>query len=498
MGRNHYSEFETRGGFNYRFISTLMGALCFIQVVFLLCALGISLYYHDASLNAILQTIVIDSVLGTVLLLLGRGNGKYDTGRREGMVSVAISWIVVSILGMLPYFLGGFIPNLADAFFETISGLTTTGASILTEIESLPKGILFWRSVTQWIGGIGIIVFMVAIIPMTGESASLIYDYESTGVTHDRFTPRFTVMAKWVSVIYASLTLLCITLLWMGPFGLFDAVCHGLTCISTGGFSTFNDSIVSVNSHYINFVLILFMFIGSVSFTLTYFALVRREPQKMLRDSEFRWYVVIILLLSFLSAAILYFSGRMDSFLVALEQSLFQIVSLISTTGYAIADFNNWGSAFWVLALFAMFVAGCSGSTSGGLKVIRFNILTRSLFNEFKKRTHPHAVIPLQVNGSVLQNKYVMQVYNFFFAYLFLIVIGTFSLTIEGYNLEEAISVAISSVSNTGPGLLTFGPLSNWSYLSDFNTILMGILMMVGRLEIFTVMTLFHKSFWRN
>lgn len=498
MARSEYTEYETRRGFNFRFIFLLLGVLCFIQVVFLLCAASISSYFHDTALKPLLYTTLIDSILGLILILSSRGYKMYDTGRREGMVSVTLSWLVVAILGLLPYYLGGFIPSLPDAFFETISGLTTTGSTILNDIESMPRGILFWRSVTQWMGGIGIIVFMVAIIPILGESASLIYDHESSGVTHDRFAPRFTVVAKWISVIYVSLTVLCIFLLWLGPLGLFDAVCHGLTCISTGGFSTFNDSIAGFNSHYTYMVLTLFMFMGAVSFSLSYFALVRRDPMKMVRDTEFQWFVVVIALLTVVSSLILFFTNRYDSYFTALEYSLVQIVSLITTTGYAISDYNTWGSPFWVLALFSMFIAGCSGSTSGGLKMIRFNILTRSLFNEFKKRTHPHAVIPLRLGGRVLKPKYIMQVYNFFFAYLFLIVVGTFIITLEGFSLEEAISVSITSISNSGPGLATFGPMANMSALSDFSKIYMGLMMVVGRLEIFTVMTLFHKSFWRN
>lgn len=498
MKRLIYNEYETKKGFNIRFVAQLMGVLCLIQVFFLLCAAYISAYYKDAGLKPILYTTAVDALIGCILLFCSRGYKMYDTGRREGMVSVTLSWFVIAFLGMLPYYLGGFIPRLPDAFFETISGLTTTGATILVDVESLPKGILFWRSVTQWMGGIGIIVFLVAIVPITGESASLVYDHESSGVTHDRFAPRFTVVAKWIALIYISLTILCIFLLWCGPLGFFDSLCHGLTCISTGGFSTFNDSIAGIDSHYTLLVMALFMFIGAVSFTLIYHAIVRRNPMKMLRDSEFRWFLVVILILTLITTLILFFSGRYESFPLALEHSLVQVVSLITTTGYAVSDYNAWGSAFYVIALFSMFVAGCSGSTSGGLKMIRFNILTRGLINEFKRRTHPHAVIPLRINGSVLQEKFVTQVSSFFFAYLALIVLGTFSITLEGFGLGDAISATISSISNSGPGLYQFGPMDGYSEMSDFNKIFLGILMVVGRLEIFTVLTLLHISFWRN
>lgn len=491
--------YETKRGFNFRFIAKVLGVLALLQVLLLLMAQAFSYYYHDGAHRVLWLTALIDFLVGGALVLYGQKHHQYDTGRREGMVAVTVSWFFIALLGMLPYLLGGYISNLSNAFFETISGLTTTGATILTDIESLPESILFWRSMTQWMGGIGIVVFLVALVPITGESASIVYDHEVTGVTHDKFLPRITDMAKWTALIYVILTLLCTLLLWAGPFSFFSAVCHALTCISTGGFSIYNDSISGVGSPYVIGVLSFFMFVGAVSFTLLYHALVKRDPMKMLRDGEFRWFVGLVAILTLVSA--LYLSVTQQSgqgLFVTFAQSLFQIISLMTTTGYAIADYNLWGSTFWVLALFAMFVAGCSGSTSGGLKVIRFNILTRSLINEFKKRTHPHAVIPLRINGYVLQEKFVAQVFNFFFAYLVLMVVGTFSVSLEGYGLADSISATIACVSNSGPGLGAFGPLESFTSLSAFNKIFLGILMVVGRLEIFTVLTILHRSFWKN
>ncbi len=495
---NLHNEYNTKRGFNYKFVATVMGILCLLQLFFLLIAAGVSHYYHDEGMTSILYTIGMDAVLGVLLFVIGRGFKEYDTGRREGMVTVSLSWFVISLLGMMPYWIGGFIPCFADAYFEAVSGFTTTGGTILSDIEALPKSILFWRSITQWIGGIGIIVFLVALIPLSGENASVVYDHETSGVTHDRFVPRIGVMAKWTMLIYCIFTIICVLLLWTGPLSLYDSVCHAVTCISTGGFSPYNNSIATFGSRYTNIVLTCFMFIGGTSFTLLYFAIVKKQPKKLLLDSEFKWYVSIILLVSLASALWLYFGGYYSSFLKALEHAAFQVVSLFTTTGYMIQDYNFWGGPFWVMALFLMFVAGCSGSTSGGLKVIRFNILTKNLLNEFTRRTHPQAVVPLRYNGNVIKDKVVTQVYNFFYAYLTLIIIATFSISLEGFSFTDSVSAAVASISNSGPGLSAFGPMSNFSVLSDFNTLLLSVLMVVGRLEIFTVLTVLHRSFWRN
>lgn len=493
-----HNEYTTKRGFNFRFVSLVLGLLCLFQIIFLLACVGVSLYYGDAGAKALLIGCGIDLAVGLPLILYGRGQSNYDTGRREGMVTVTLSWVVISLLGMMPYWIGGFIPNFSEAFFESMSGFSTTGASILSDIEALPRSILLWRSITQWIGGIGIIVFLVALIPFAGESASVVYDHETTGITHDRFVPRIGIMAKWVMIVYIALSILCVLLLWAGPFSLYESVCHAATCISTGGFSIYNSSIADVSSDYTIIVLTIFMFIGATSFTLIYFATVRKEPKRLFKDPEFRWYVGIIIIFSIVTALWLYFGKYYDFFPDALEAASFQVVSLISTTGFVIQDYNFWGSPFWIIALFLMFVAGCSGSTSGGLKVIRFNILTRNLLNEFTRRTHPQAIVPLRYNGGVLKDKVIAQVFSFFYAYLTLSIIATFSISLEGFSFTDGVSASIACISNSGPGLSAFGPISNYANLGDFNTLLLSFLMLVGRLEIFTVITIFHRSFWRN
>lgn len=485
--------------FNYRFVSEVIGFLCLIQVVSLCITILVSLYYKDDGLIPLCITTAIMGVVGLVLTLLGRRSERFNTGRREGMVTVSLSWFVISLIGMLPYYIGGFVPTIADAFFETISGFTTTGASVFSDIESLPKSILLWRAITQGEGGIGIIVFMVAIIPMAGENAGLVFNSEASGVLHDRFVPRIGVMAKWLTLIYIVANVLCTLLLWAGPMDLFDAVCHSLTCISTGGFGTKNNSLAYWDSSYINLVLGFFMLIGATSFTLLYLAFIKGDFKSLFRNSEFKWFIALILILSI--AGTYWLWGPMHyewGFWEALEKATIQIISLISSTGYAVADYSLWGNFFIFLVAVSMFIAGCSGSTSGGLKVARFELMVRSLSVELLKRTHPNAVISLRVGGKAVNQDIVLQVMSFTFAYFGLMVIGTAAITFEGYSFTDASIIAISCLSNSGGGVGEFSPMIGVSSLSGFNKVFLSIFMITGRLEIFTLLTILHRSFWKK
>lgn len=477
----------------------MMGVLCLIQVPLLLIAFLVSCYYGmDAGAWPVGITALVIAFVGLILSIIGRNSSRYDAGRREGLLSVSLSWFIVALLGMLPLYLGEFVPSMHDAFFETIAGITTTGASVITDVEALPKSILFWRSILQWEGGIGIVVFLVAFLPMAGESAGMMFNNETTGVIHDRFVPRVGVMAKWIVLIYVSLSILCVLLLWAGPMSLFDAVCHAATCISTGGLSTKNNSIEHYDSIYIDWVLAVFMVLGATSFKLLYLATIGKQPKRLLQDREFRWFISLILIFSLAGAAWLYFSHRFDDPIIALERSSFTIASIFSSSSYFHGDYSQWGSFFGILILIAMFISGCSGSTSGGLKVVRFELLFMSLSNEIQKRTHPNAVLPYRMGKSCIGEQYVYRAMIFFFAYLSLILLATFCITLEGYEFVDAMSAAISCVSNSGAGLGHFGPAYGFVELSGFNKVLLSILMVMGRLEIFTVLSLFHRSFWRT
>lgn len=491
---------QKRRIFNYRFVATVIGVLCHIQVVALLSAVAVSLYYHDEGLLPLTLTACIMGLVGGLLLLLGRKSREIETGRRESLMSVTLSWFVVSLIGMLPYILSGAVPSVADAFFETISGYTTTGASVIPDVESVPRSLLFWRSITQWEGGIGIIVFLVALIPMTGESATMVYNSETTGVTHDRFLPRVGNMAKWMMIIYVTLTALCIVLLILGPMDLFDAVCHAFTCISTGGFSTRNISIGYWDSDVVNIILDLFMFIGATNFTLIFFAFTKRDPGQIFKDSEFRWFFGLIVVLSILGTVGLMLQGSKDTYTLweTVSAAVTQVISLATTTGYAVGDYNLWGSLFALVITFAMFVAGCTGSTSGGLKAVRFEILIKSLSNELLKRTHPNAIRTVRIGRYALSNDVVLSTMNFFVAYFALILFGTLCVSLDGVAFSDSLVAAVSCVSNSGGSLGEIGPLVGFSALSDANKVILSLLMVMGRLEIFTFLSILHPGFWRN
>ena len=485
--------------FNYRFVAKVIGVLLQIQTLALLSAVAVSLYYRDAGLEPLSLTVLMMALVGAVLLLVGRRSGEMDTGRRESLMTVTLSWFAVSLIGMLPYYLGGAVPTLADAFFETISGFTTTGASVLVRIEDVPRSLLFWRSITQWEGGIGIIVFLVALVPMTGESATMVFNSETTGVTHERFLPRVGTMAKWIMLIYLSLTILCIALFILGPMELFDAVCHAFTCISTGGFSTKSLSLSYWDSGAINLTADLFMFIGAINFTLIYYAISKRDLRQIFRDSEFRWFSGLILVLSILAFLGLTLQGaEYAHFAKALTLSVTQVISLITTTGYAVADYNLWGPLFFLVMTFAMFVAGCTGSTSGGFKVVRFEILLKSLANEMLKRTHPNVIRSVRIGGRALGSDLVLTTMNFFIAYLALIVFGAVCVALDGFGFKESVVAAVSCVSNSGGSLGTIGPMTGFGALSGLTKVILSLLMVMGRLEIFTILSILHPGFWRN
>lgn len=498
--QSHFKESKkVTKSLNYRFVSAVIGVLCMLQVVFLGLALAVSLYYKDAGMSPILITMGIMLVFGVSLFLIGRHSDDYQTGRRESMMTVTLSWFVVSLIGMLPYYLGGFVPSLSDAFFETISGFTTTGASVISDVEALPRSILLWRSTTQWEGGIGIIVFMVALVPMIGENASMVFNSEIPGVTHERFTPRIGVMAKWLIGIYVAWTALAVLLFWAGPMGLFDAVCHALTSISTGGFSTRNTSLSWWESGYTEVIAGVFMMAGAISFTTIYFTISRKDIKRLLRDSELKWFISLVAIFSLTGAVALYVDRVYGpNFLVTLRKSTVQVISFITSTGYAVGDYNNWGSFFAIIAVLAMYVSGCSGSTAGGLKVARLMVLIKSLGVELKKRTHPNAVVPVRVGGKAVDADIVQQVATFTFTYTGLIIIGALAISIEGYGFMESLVGAVSCVSNNGGSLGEIGPMVGFGALSAANKILLSILMVMGRLEIFTFLTILHPSFWRN
>ena len=397
---------------------------------------------------------------------------------------------------MLPFYIGRYIPDIANAFFETMSGFSSTGATILDDIESLPHGILFWRSMTQWIGGLGIIMFTIAVLPIFGVSGLQVFAAEASGPTHDKVHPRIGITAKWIWSIYAGITALLVGLLMLGGMDWFDSICHAFATTGTGGFSTKQASVAYYNSPYIEYVISIFMFISGINFTLL-LLFVNRKFKKFISNAELKFYFGSVVLFTAVIAIVLYYTSPMgmeESF----RKSLFQVISLHTSTGFATDDYMQWTPVLWGLLTIIMLMGACAGSTTGGLKCIRMVILTKVSRNEFKHILHPNAILPVRINKQVISPSIVSTVLAFCFIYIAIIVIGTLLMMAMGVGAEESMGCVISSIGNMGPGLGETGPAYSWNALPDAAKWLLSFLMLLGRLELFTVLLLFTPDFWKR
>ncbi|NDV79612.1 TrkH family potassium uptake protein [Dysgonomonas sp. 511] len=483
--------------FNFRFIFKTIGFLLIIESLFMMVATVVSFYWHEAAGDAMLISSTITFFAGIFIRLIGTDDYEKPIGKRESFLVVSLTWVILSAFGMLPFYLSGAIPDISNAYFETMSGFSTTGASILTDIDSMPKGLLFWRSITQWIGGIGIIVFALAILPMLGGNASVLYDAETTGIVHERFTPRVTQVAKRLWLIYIFVTLILFFLLWVGPMDMFDAACHALTTLSTGGYSTKQASIAYWDSPYLEYVLSVFMFIGGTNFALIFF-LLKGVPKRLLKDEEFRWYGAICLIFSVIIAGSLILSGQMDDVGYALRTSVFQVISIITTTGFTSIDYMGWGAFYIFLLCLLMLFCACAGSTSGGIKIVRIIVLFKNAINEFKRQVHPNAILPVRLNGQVVPIDIVTKILAFMFLYLAILVVSFLILSFMGLEFEESIGAAISCMGNVGPGLGDIGHSGHFNNIPAVSKWYLCFLMLTGRLELFTVLSLFMPAFWKR
>lgn len=477
-------------------IINVLGFLMLVESAFMLIATLVSLIYMDGDTKGLLLSVLITAAIGAILFFSTK-KSDLQIFKREGFIIVSLVWVVFSFLGSLPYILTGAIPNFTNAFFETISGFTTTGSSILNDIEALPHGILFWRSITQWMGGMGIIVLSIAILPVLGIGGMQLYAAEVPGPTPDKLHPRIRETAKRLWGIYLLFTLVETLLLWAGDMGLFDAVCHSLTTMATGGYSTKQASIGHWDSMYIQYVIIFFMFLAGVNFTLSYFGLHMRF-RDVFKDEEFKWYSGFVLLFFVLILVVLFFSEGID---MGLEEkvrtALFTVVSLITTTGYGTSDYLLWAPYAGFLVLVLMFMGGMTGSTGGSMKTMRILLLLKNAYFELKRLVHPKAVIPVRYNGHALKPKTIANILAFVSIYVMIFVISTLVMNVVVPDMDTAMSAVATSLGNVGPGLGGVGPMENFYYVPDFGKWFLSFLMLIGRLELFTVLALFTPVFWR-
>jgi len=461
----------------------------------LLC-LPVSLFYEHSAWGAVLSAAGVSFLVGGATWLLTRRQENKELRSKDGYLVVTLGWLLMSFFGSLPYVFSGAIPTYPDAFFEAISGYTTTGATILTDIEALPKDILFWRSLTQWIGGMGIIVLAVAILPILGIGGMQLFVAEAPGVTPDKLKPRIRDTAKRLWIIYIGLTLLETVLLMFGGMDLYDAINHGLTTMATGGFSPKNASIAFYDSAYLQYVMIIFMFLAGTSFSLTYFAY-KGAFDKVWQNEEFRYYLFSVLIIILITTIGIYLVSD-----VGLEQSFrdaaFQVVSVISTTGYITADYTSWAPLLTVIFFLLMFIGGSAGSTAGGVKIVRHVVLLKNSILEMKRQVHPSAIIPVRMNGKAVTQDITFNVLAFFIIYITIFATGSMLMASIGVDFMTAIGAVATSLGNIGPGLGTVGPVDNFAGIPDAGKWLLSFLMLLGRLELFTVLILLTPYFWNR
>lgn len=493
---------------NYKIIFHFLGLLLLFNGGFILIATIISLIYKDGVTLELLLSGFTILILGSIIMFYTRNHSK-EMNKREGYIVVAFGWIVMSLSGSLPYMITETIPSFTDAFFETMSGYTTTGASILNDIEIVPKGVLFWRSLTHWIGGMGIIVLAIAILPLLGIGGMQLFAAEAPGPSGDKLHPRITDTAKRLWLIYFGYTAAETILLQVAGMSFFDAINHALSTLSTGGFSTKNDSVANWNGNpTIQYIIMTFMFLAGTNFVLSYFAF-KGRVQKIIKDDEFKLYFKFIIVFTIIAALVIYFKadishskvdhpmvlGELES---SFRHALFQVLAIVTTTGFVTADYTMWTPFLTVFFFGLMFLGGSAGSTSGGIKVMRHMILIKNGFLEFKRALHPNAILPVRYNQKSVSGGIVFNILGFFISYMLLFIFGALVFSMFQIDFTSAIGLSASTLGNVGPALGDFGPVNNYSALPPLGKWWASFLMLLGRLELFTVLILLTPFFWRN
>jgi trk system potassium uptake protein TrkH len=483
--------------FNKLLICKILGTLLWIEAAFMSLGLILAICHMESDIMAFAVTVGVALLVGTALRLLGR-HATNTLGRRDAYLLVTIVWIAFAAFGMLPFLIGGYIDHVTDAFFETMSGLTTTGATVIDKVEGLPHGILFWRSLTQWIGGLGIVFFTIAVIPSFVGGSIKVFAAEATGPIKSKMHPRLTTTAKALWGVYILLTSVCAFCFFIFGMSPFDAVNYAMTVTATGGFATHDASTGYFNNAAIDYTAIVFMFLSGVSFALLYASLLQGKIKQLFKNAEFRFYTALTLAAT---AVIVYFLLRYNHYTLsdAIRYALFQVVSFVTTTGMFNEDAAQWHHITWVVLSLCMFFGGCAGSTASGFKCARGVIALKILRNEVRRMVHPKALLPVKVNNTSVHSPSQITLLAFFIAYITLCFTAYFIMILAGVDSTNSITIALSCGSNVGPTLgLEIGPTMSWSILPPLVKWILSGLMLMGRLEIFTVLVIFSPSFWKN
>lgn len=481
---------------NIRHILKFVGALIFFLGISMCIPLVISIIYKDGSTYALLYSILITVGIGLILFMWFRQESDYQLNHRDGVAIVTFGWMAAGLAGAVPFILSGSIPDISNAYFESISGFTTTGSTILSNIEALPKALLMWRSITQWLGGMGIIVLSIAILPFLGVGGMQLYKAEIPSPVMDKLKPRISDTAKTLWKLYVAITVLEIAFLLAGGMPLYDAVCHAFCTMPTGGFSPKNASIAHYSSAYFDVVIIIFMLLAGINFSLHY-RLIKGDLKIFKNDPECRVFLGIVCVCIVLVTMNIY-GNVYDSILDALRFAAFQVSSIITTTGFATADYEQWPAFSQALLLTCMFLGGMAGSTGGGIKIMRIILLVKHSYQEIFRIIHPHAVTTVKLGGRAVPAEILSSIWGFFVLYLGLFVIAVIIMTFLGLDIMTSFSSVAACIFNVGPGLGLVGPVENYQAIPLLGKWVLIFCMLLGRLEIYTVLVLLTPEFWRK
>ncbi|MBR1687247.1 MAG: TrkH family potassium uptake protein [Prevotella sp.] len=483
---------------NIRLVYKIIGSLLFLLGLLMsLCAI-MSFCYHEDDIMAFLVSTILTLCAGLVFKYLGRDSGN-NLSRRDAYLLVSSTWVAFSLFGMLPFLISGYITSVTDAFFETMSGFSTTGATVIDDVERLPHALLYWRTQTQWIGGLGIVFFTIAILPsMIGGGSVKVFAAEATGPMRSKMHPRLSTTAKWIWTVYLGLTVACILSYYLAGMGWFDSINYAMTTTATGGFSTHNDSTLFFRSASIDYIAIVFQFLSGINFTMLYYSIFKCKFGSLLRSSEFKLYIAIVLGAT-LWIGWLLMTRNGYGLERALRSALFQVVSFVTTTGLSNDDPSLWPRITWIILAGLMFIGACSGSTTGGFKCIRGVMLFKVLRNEFHKILHPNAVFPVKINRQPIPQQNLQSLLAFFTIYVLILFITVAIMIVSGIDIVNAVTIAFGVISNVGPSLSTqIGPEMSWALLPVGIKWICAFLMLVGRLEILSVLVLFTRAFWKD
>lgn len=482
---------------NFKLIYKVIGSLLFIEAVMMFYCLIVSFYYKEDDILAFVITIAL--VVLTAICLKHKGyHAENSMGRRDAYLLVTLTWVIFSIFGALPFVISGYLTSYTDAFFETMSGFTTTGATIIDDVEALPHGLLFWRSMTHWIGGLGIVFFTIAVLPSLVGGSMRVFSAEATGPIRTKMHPRLSTNAKAIWAVYLLLTVGCAACFYIFGMSLFDSLNYSMSITATGGFATHNASIEIFDSAAIDYTATVFMFLSGTNFTLLYMTMFKGKIKSFVKDTELKLYFIVVALST---AGIMFFLINDMGYSLAdsLRYALFQVVAFITTTGIFNADAGKWPHITWVILCICMFIGACAGSTSGGLKCIRVTMLIKIIKNEFKHIIHPKAVLPVKINGNNVPYPAQATLMVFFALYMATCLFAYFSFICLGVDSTNSITIALSCASNVGPTLgLEIGPTMSWSVLPATGKWICSVLMLMGRLEFFSVLVLFTSAFWKE